>query len=105
MKDNLNTNVPNENESPAISVGAVICRTFSQMFFWCGISLFDASKKEYGGFNHFLAKNIFKWKYNYIEISITYKFGFRWMHNNEQCYYDGYHNHILFGFFRLSYGT
>ena len=88
-----------------LNILAVMCRTFSQMFFWCGIFLFDARKKEYGGFNHFLAGNVFKWKYTYAEISITYKLGFRWVHNDDNYYYDGYHNHILFGCFRLSYGT
>lgn len=77
--------------------------TFSKMFFWCGIFLFDAQKKEYGGFNHFIAGKIFRWKYDYLELSITYKLGFR--KSFEDVYYDGYHNHILFGCFRVAYGT
>jgi hypothetical protein len=94
-----------DSTNPLLLIARVMCRTFSQMFFWCGVFWFDAKKKEYGGFNHFIAGKIFRWRLCYLETSITYKIGFRWIHNNNEYYYDGYHNHILFGCFRLSYGT
>lgn len=83
----------------------IISKYLSNMFFFFGIFLFNAKKKEYGGFNHFLSEKIFKNKYTYMEICLTYNFGFEKIHNDDNYYYDGYHNHILFGFFRIAYGT
>lgn len=80
-----------------------VVKYLSKMFFWCGIALFDSSEKEYGGFNHYLAGKIFKWKYTYINISITYHMGLKRSH--EELWYDGYHNYIIIGFMCISYGT
>jgi len=46
----------------------IMYRNFSNMFFWFGIQLFDSRLKEYGGFNHFIAGKIFKWKYCYLSL-------------------------------------
>lgn len=43
---------------------------FTNMFFWFGIQLFDSKLKKYGGFNHFIAGKIFKWKFTYLVISL-----------------------------------
>jgi hypothetical protein len=76
-----------------------------KMFFWCGVLLFDAAQKQYGGFNHFLAGNVFRWKLCYLELSLTYKLRFKWVHECDYHYYDGYHNHLHLGFLRVVYGT
>ena len=41
-----------------------------------GIYVFDSRKKEYGGFNHFLAGKILKWKLSYLTIRIKRKYKF-----------------------------
>ena len=74
------------------------------MFYWCGIYLFSAKQKQYGGFNHFIAGKVFRWKYTYMFISITYRFKIDRRHNSEDWYYDGYHNHLWIGFIRIDYG-
>jgi len=95
------TDISKNAELQQSRITAVMCR----MFFWCGIMLFDSSLKKYGGFNHFIAGKIFRWKLDYLELSITYKIRFAWVHNNDYYYYDGYHNCLHFGCFRASYGT
>lgn len=90
---------------PLLVLCGVMCRNFSKMFYWCGIYLFSAKKYEYGGFNHFIAGKIFKWKYCYMDISITYKIKFIRIHNSDDYYYDGYHNCLWIGCVRISYGT
>lgn len=82
-----------------------IINKINRMFFWCGVLLFDSSNKEYGGFNHFLAGKIFRWKFSYVEISITYNIRLKWIHEDDYFYYDGYHNRIHIGFIRIIYGT
>src|SRR5574343_644933 len=71
-----------------------MCRTFSKMFFWFGIQLFDSSLKKYGGFNHFIAGKIFRWKYCYVIIALRRQWRFEWIHEDDAYYYDGYHNSI-----------
>jgi len=77
----------------------------NKMFFWCGIFLFDSKKKEYGGFNHFIAGKIFRWKLDYLQLSITYKIRFLFKYEDDNYFYDGYHNIIQVGCFRASFGT
>ena len=60
-----------------------------KMFYWFGIYLFNSKKIEYGGFNHFIAGKIFGWKLSYLDIAITYKIKFLWIHKLPQYYYDG----------------
>lgn len=71
--------------------------------FYIGICLFSSSKIEYGGFNHFIAGFIFRWKYTYIDIYITKKF--KYINTFEENYYDGYHNKLQLGFISIEYGT
>lgn len=78
---------------------------FKNIFFWCGIMLFDSRLKEYGGFNHFIAGKIFRWTLSYLEISITYNIDLLWRYKSDYHYYDGYHNCIHIGFLRISFGT
>lgn len=80
-------------------------RLLSKMFFWFGIQIFDSKLKEYGGFNHFIAGKIFRWKYCYLVISIVYQFKFFRIHNDDDSWYDGYHNCLQIGFLRINYGT
>ena len=82
-----------------------IYKKYNQMFFWFGIELFDSRKIEYGGFNHFIAGKIFKWKYCYLIISVEKQFKFNRSHEDDMNYYDGYHNYINIGFINISYGT
>jgi hypothetical protein len=70
------------------------------MFFWCGIMLFDTSLKQYGGYNHWIAK-IFRDKYWYLAISLHWQFNFKYT----STYYDGTHNMKNFGFITIAYGT
>ena len=62
-----------------------------------GISVFDSRLKKYGGFNHFVAGKIFRWRLCYLDIYFERKFKFEIVHNDENYYYDGYHNHIWIG--------
>jgi len=82
-----------------------IIKLFNKMFFWFGIYLFDSKLKQYGGFNHFIAKHIFRYKFYYLMISLTREWKFTWMHNNTAMYYDGFHNILWIGFLQISYGT
>lgn len=86
-------------------IGFIRCiyRNFSKMFYWCGIYLFNSNKYEYGGFNHLLAGKIFRWKYSYIDISITRKIKFKHIRNSYDYYYDGYHNCLWIGCVRINY--
>ena len=70
-----------------------------------GVSVFDSSLKIYGGFNHFIAGKIFRWRLSYLDISLKRKFKFEIVHNDDNHYYDGYHNHVWFGWVFFSYGT
>ena len=74
-------------------------------FFKYGINIFDSKLKKYGGFNHFIAGKIFKQKYNYLTIALRKQQRFEQIHENEDYYYDGYHNSITFGCLQISYGT
>jgi hypothetical protein len=76
-----------------------------KMFFWYGINLFDGKLKKYGGFNHFIAGKIFRWKYTYLTISFRKQFKFEHIHQDENYYYDGYHNSLTIGCLQISYGT
>lgn len=80
-------------------------RMMNKMFFKWGIDLFDSRLKKYGGFNHFLAGKIFRWKLCYLTIYLKWAWDWEWEHRQEECYYDGYHNHISLGFVLISYGT
>ena len=83
-----------------------IQRLFSNMFFWFGIELFDSRLKEYGGFNHFIAGKIFRWKFTYLSISLRKQWRFDWVHDDKKSYYDGgYWNSINIGCIQISYGT
>ena len=95
----------NESQVKQLNILAVMCRTFSNMFFWFGIQLFDSRLKEYGGFNHFIAGKIFRWKYCYLSISLRKQWRFGWIHESDDYYYDGYHNSITIGCLQISYGT
>lgn len=95
----------NEVHSEPLQQCSVMCRTFSNMFFWFGIQLFDSRLKEYGGFNHFIAGKIFRWKYSYLSIAIRKQWRFEWIHESDDYYYDGYHNSITIGCLQVSYGT
>jgi hypothetical protein len=74
-------------------------------FYKYGIAVFDARAKEYGGFNHFIAKNIFKWRLCYLSICLNKKFKFEVKYNDDDTYYDGYHNHIWLGWLLIYWGT
>lgn len=82
-----------------------IYNKLNNMFYWCGIYLFNTRLYKYGGFNHFIAGKIFKWKYSYMFISITYNIRFKNQYKDEDTYYDGYHNSLHIGFIRIDYGT
>ena len=69
---------------------------FKKMFFKWGVQLFDASSKEYGGFNHWIAK-LFGWRITSIVLSIHSEFRFEFT----SCYYDGYHKCIWIGPFSI----
>lgn len=69
------------------------------------IGIFDSRKKEYGGYNHFIAGKIFRWRLCYLSVYLKKKFKFEIIHNNDEHYYDGYHNHIWIGWILISYGT
>lgn len=71
------------------------------MFFWCEIELFNSFEYKYGGFNHFIAGKIFKWKYSYISIELRKT----WKFNSNSFYYDGTHNSKSIGFIYICYGT
>jgi len=70
-----------------------------------GLSIFDSSKKEFGGFNHFLAGKIFRWKLTHLDIYLKKNFKLEIRHNDNKYYYDYYHNHIWFCWILLEYGT
>ena len=70
-----------------------------------GIEVFDRRLKEYGGFNHFLAGKIFRWKLSYLDIYLKKEFRFEIVHEDDNFYYDGYHNSIWIGWILVSYGT
>lgn len=70
-----------------------------------GISVFDSRLKKYGGFNHFIAGKIFRWRLCYLDIYLKRKFKFEIVHNDDNHYYDGYHNHVWIGWVLFSYGT
>lgn len=75
--------------------------TARQMFFWFGMNVFDSNQKKYGGFNHFIAGEIFRWNYSYLTISLVRK----WSFGRDKIYYDGYHHSMNFGCLCISYGT
>lgn len=77
----------------------------SNMFFCYGVVLFDSRFKKYGGFNHFLAYKVFRYKYDYVGITIAKQFKFDSIFEDEEYYYDGYHNIINIGFIQIYYGT
>ena len=74
-------------------------------FFKYGIEIFDSRLKKYGGFGHFIAGKIFLWRLYYLTIYIKKEFKISRIHENEEYYYDGYHNSIWIGFVLISYGT
>ncbi len=74
-------------------------------FFKYGIDVFDSRLKKYGGFNHFLAGKIFRWKLSYLTIYLKKEWKIERIHNNDKYYYDGYHNSLWVGFLLISYGT
>lgn len=80
-----------------------IYKRLDDMFFWCGIHLFESRLKEYGGFNHFIAGKIFGWRYCYLSIELRWAWSFK--SSFEEHYYDGFHNNWNFAFIRISYGT
>lgn len=41
-----------------------------KIFFKWGIFIFDANDYKYGGFNHFIAGKIFRWKLDYLIFNI-----------------------------------
>ena len=101
-KETQNSDKP---QNPQLNILAAMRRTFSNMFFWFGIEFFDSRLKEYGGFNHFIAGKIFRWKFYYLSIEIRKQWRFQWIHESDDCYYDGYHNSITIGCLQISYGT
>lgn len=70
-----------------------------------GIELFDSRLKKYGGFNHFLAGQIFRWRLCYLMISLEKQWKFERIQNSDEHYYDGYHNTLAIGFVLIYYGT
>ena len=77
----------------------------SNTFFKYGINLFDSRLKKYGGFNHFLAGKIFRWRYRYLTISLKKEFKIEIIHRDDNYYYDGYLNSLWLGWVLISYGT
>ena len=73
---------------------------FKKMFFKWGICLFDASTKECGGFNQWIAR-LFKCRIGTIVISVHSEFRFECVFFDDAHYYDGYHNYIWFGPFSI----
>jgi hypothetical protein len=73
----------------------------TNMFFWFGINLFDASKKEYGGFNHFIAYKIFRGKYFYISMEIRKQ----WEFSKIKSDYEHTHNALNIAFIHIYYLT
>lgn len=65
-----------------------------------GVQLFDSRE-----FNHFLAGKVFRWSLAYLDIYLEKQFKLEIIHNNDEYYYDGYHNHIWIGWIIISYGT
>ena len=78
-------------------------KKWDDMFFWCGICLFDSKLEKYGGFNHFIAGKIFRWKYAYVSIELRRAWSFD--KSYQETYYDGYHNYWNFTIIRICYGT
>lgn len=74
-------------------------------FFKYGVSVFDGRQKQFGGFNHWIAKYVFRWRLCYLDIYLEKQFKFEICHKKEESYYDGYHNSIWIGFVLISYGT
>jgi len=74
-------------------------------FFKYGVNVFSSRLKQFGGFNHFLAGTIFRWKLSYLDIYLKREFKFEIIHKDDDYYYDGYHNYIWFGWVLFSYGT
>ena len=85
-------------------IADVMFRNFSKMFFWFGIEFFDARLKEYGGFNHWIAK-LFNYKYTYFIVCFEKQLKFEIVNETDDVWYDGYHNHIFIGFISIYYGT
>jgi len=83
----------------------VMCRTLSNTFFKYGINVFDSRLKKYGGFNHFFAGTIFRWRYHYLTIYLKKEFKIERIHKDDNYYYDGYHNSLWLGWVLISYGT
>lgn len=69
---------------------------------------FDNSLKTCGGFNHTLGKIfnfLFRTYFCYMYVDISTKFKLKYSHNDDNYYYDGYHNLLCIGFIHISYGT
>ena len=66
---------------------------------------FDSKLKQYGGFNHWISKYIFRYKLHYLDIYLKKEFKYEVIHEDDAYYYDGYHNSIWLGFILFSYGT
>lgn len=71
-------------------------RIFKEWSIW----LFDARLKEYGGFNHWIAK-LLGGRYDYLIIGLG---DWDWKHIYHEFYYDGYHNELHIGYLRIYYG-
>jgi hypothetical protein len=68
------------------------------MFFKWGIQFFDLRAKEYGGFNHWIAK-LFGYRYDYMLIC------FKWGIGYKKVYYDGWHHCLSLGIIALGWGN
>lgn len=53
----------------------------------------------------FLAGKIFRWRLCYLTVYLKKKWKFERINNNDEYYYDGYHNSLWIGFVLISYGT
>lgn len=70
-----------------------------------GIQVFYSADKEYGGFNHFIAR-LFRWKLGFLDICWHKWKGFKNVYRDEESYYEvTYYNCIVIGFFTISYST
>ena len=101
----MSKEINNQAEKKQWTLYGVMCRSWSNTFFKYGINLFDSRLKKYGGFNHFIAGKIFRWKFCYLSIALRKQCRFELIHESDGYYYDGYHNSLWLGWVLISYGT
>jgi len=75
------------------------------IFFRWGVNVFDYKKKEYGGYNHWIARYIFRNQLAYLTIYLKKEWKLELIHNDDEYYYDGFHDSLWVGPILFSYGT